>query len=1162
MAEFAANFSLNNNSIDAQFDLSEGAQFDALFEIYAAGTVWGTITGTLSNQTDLQAALNLKADKTELNSAVLELNTAIQNEATTRAESDTLLQNNINTLSQTVTANYNTLDGKIDTEISDRTASDTTLQNNIDAETLARQNADTVMQNNINTLSQTVTDNDTAINNKVDGINTTLTNSINSLSNTVTSNYNTLDTRITSEVSTLNTAIQSEVTNRQNADNNLQSQIDAITASSDVTDIVGTYAQLQAYDTTGLAPNSIIKVLQDENQNDETTYYRWVITDGVGSWVLIGEEGPYYTKSQADSTFVPQTRTVNGYALSNNITLTANDVGAVAPSDLATVATTGDYDDLIDKPIPPVGYGTSSTAAATATKVISIPEITELNVGQVIIVKPSTTSTVANSKIKLNDFEAYNMRYNNANITTSTDSIVWTANVASMFIFDGTYWQFLGHGLDNNTNTTYASMSVSEGITGTATAMRSLTAANLKQIIQGTKLNGLVTTDDTDVMASDSITVGIGKLQAQSTETKSILEDKQNTLNAGTDLEIVGDVINFTGTIGNGTVTINQGGTQKGTFTLNQTGNTTIDLDAGGGTVDQIFDGTSPNAQSGVAIANAKFIQNTATGYNSLTISGTASTKGNTLNIGIGSKALQNWSTALGFGAETRGESAIQIGYGKNYDELTLSVGFVDSETEYAVDNAYNYKLLDGTTGLIPDERLSTNIARTSQIPDVSNFVTSSDLSITLTNYQGKLTAGTDLEIVNNTINFTNESGYITANDLPTNYVTTDTVQNITAKKTFIGDKAILFKQATTADKLGFTLYNASNTELAAFEFRPSTIGSSALFNLNLSKTSTNYVTTDTVQNITGEKTFVGDKRIKFKQATTSDKLGFTLYNASNTELAAFEFRPSTIGSSALFNLNLSKTSANYVGFRYHGTNAINIAAPKVATAGNYYIPINFTDGTNTVTADNVGTVNLSTLLPTVNIDIDNTSITTNTSDELQTVGVIDQNNNTTAIKTWTGTKAQYDAIVTKDANTLYNITDDTDTTLSLLELLYPVGSIYIGTMATCPLATLGVGTWQLVATDRVLQGAGTRGNVGTTVNESLPNIRAGIITVSDWGGIETQITGAWGQIFTNSTNLNSGSTATEYGINFDASRSSSTYQDDAPVQQNAYLVNIWERIS
>lgn len=64
-------------------------------------------------------------------------------------------------------------------------------------------------------------------------------------------------------------------------------------------------------------------------------------------------------------------------------------------------------------------------------------------------------------------------------------------------------------------------------------------------------------------------------------------------------------------------------------------------------------------------------------------------------------------------------------------------------------------------------------------------------------------------------------------------------------------------------------------------------------------------------------------------------------------------------------------------------------------------------------------------------IDIDNVSITKNGDDELQTIGVINQNNATTALKQWSGTKAQYDAIVTKDANTVYNITDDVPSTLN-----------------------------------------------------------------------------------------------------------------------------------
>lgn len=55
-------------------------------------------------------------------------------------------------------------------------------------------------------------------------------------------------------------------------------------------------------------------------------------------------------------------------------------------------------------------------------------------------------------------------------------------------------------------------------------------------------------------------------------------------------------------TVGNGTITINQGGTTKGTFTLNQSGNTTINLDAGGsggGAVDSV------NGQTGTVVLTA-----------------------------------------------------------------------------------------------------------------------------------------------------------------------------------------------------------------------------------------------------------------------------------------------------------------------------------------------------------------------------------------------------------------------------------------------------------------------------------------------------------------------------------------------------------------------------
>ena len=88
------------------------------------------------------------------------------------------------------------------------------------------------------------------------------------------------------------------------AANNLQTQIDAITSASDVFDVVGTYAQLQAYDTSTVPVNDIIKVLQDETRQNAATYYRWSGT----AWVYVGQEGPYYTKSEIDADFALKTQ--------------------------------------------------------------------------------------------------------------------------------------------------------------------------------------------------------------------------------------------------------------------------------------------------------------------------------------------------------------------------------------------------------------------------------------------------------------------------------------------------------------------------------------------------------------------------------------------------------------------------------------------------------------------------------------------------------------------------------------------------------------------------------------------------------------------------------------------------------------------------------------
>ena len=162
------------------------------------------------------------------------------------------------------------------------------------------------------------------------------------------------------------TAIGVETSNRENADQGLQEQIDALASASDVVDVVGTYVELQAYDTSHLNNNDIIKVLTDETHDNAISYYRW--NTATSSFSYIGSQGPFYTKAESDATFVPQTRTVNNKALSTNITLTAADVGALPDS--TVIPTVNDATLTIQKEGSSIGTFTANSATNTTINVV------------------------------------------------------------------------------------------------------------------------------------------------------------------------------------------------------------------------------------------------------------------------------------------------------------------------------------------------------------------------------------------------------------------------------------------------------------------------------------------------------------------------------------------------------------------------------------------------------------------------------------------------------------------------------------------------------------------------------------------------------------------------------------------------------------------------
>lgn len=132
----------------------------------------------------------------------------------------------------------------------------------------------------------------------------------------------------------------------------------------------------------------------------------------------------------------------------------------------------------------------------------------------------------------------------------------------------------------------------------------------------------------------------------------------------------------------------------------------------------------------------------------------------------------------------------------------------------------------------------------------------------------------------------------------------------------------------------------------------------------------------------------------------------------------------------------------------------------------------------------------------------------------------------------------------------------------------YPVGSIFQTVSYTSPAALFG-GTWQEIAFNRVLMGAGSGHAAGSTVEAGLPNITGSLIearaegspfrgskaSLSKSGALKfTEVNTDWGGY--------SGMSGSTYNINFDASLSNPIYGRSATVQPAAYYVHIWRRVA
>ena len=123
----------------------------------------------------------------------------------------------------------------------------------------------------------------------------------------------------------------------------------------------------------------------------------------------------------------------------------------------------------------------------------------------------------------------------------------------------------------------------------------------------------------------------------------------------------------------------------------------------------------------------------------------------------------------------------------------------------------------------------------------------------------------------------------------------------------------------------------------------------------------------------------------------------------------------------------------------------------------------------------------------------------------------------------------------------------------------YPVGSIYQSTSSTSPAALFG-GTWEQIASERVLMGASSSHKAGTTAEAGLPNITGSF--VADVKKDKHEVSGAFttGSSIAVTGEYNNFSDV--YKFSLDASKSNAIYGRSATVQPAAYYVYIWHRVA
>ena len=145
--------------------------------------------------------------------------------------------------------------------------------------------------------------------------------------NTFISNeYNQFVSAVNTSAESLSVSLAQEISARKEGDEDLQKQIDTLKAATDVIMVYGDYQTFKSNSgNLVLTDADVIKVLVDENKNDEQVYYQWYDPQSGhewSNWSAIGSLNPYYSKSELNNA---AGKNINITSEDNEIKINTND---------------------------------------------------------------------------------------------------------------------------------------------------------------------------------------------------------------------------------------------------------------------------------------------------------------------------------------------------------------------------------------------------------------------------------------------------------------------------------------------------------------------------------------------------------------------------------------------------------------------------------------------------------------------------------------------------------------------------------------------------------------------------------------------------------------------------------------------------------------------